>query len=81
MRAELPTVPAGASLEEARHSFLAEAALGGSCPARATYLALLGRGPVTTEVRELLRSRARLPSLKGQWAATAAKALGVETRG
>lgn len=73
-----PTIPAGACLDEAAHAYLAEAGLTGRRSARDVYEALRGTRGITESGAELLRLRAAEGTLRGQWARTAARHLGVE---
>lgn len=73
-----PTIPAGACLDEAAHAYLAEAGLTGRRSARDVYEALRGTRELSGLGAELLRLRATEGTLRGQWARTAARHLGVE---
>lgn len=71
-----PTVPAAASLQEAQQSYLAEAGIRGG-PAQDVYRALAYGEPLTEAARELLRTRAALPTPQGAWASTIQDHLGI----
>lgn len=76
VRDDRPTVPAGASLQEAKRSYLAESGIQGG-PAQDVYRALAYGEPLTDAGRELLRARAALPTLQGAWASTVQDYLGI----